>query len=583
MFERSEGSHLFRLVVVGLYSLLLTSLAETVIVLDLFATQSVDTTISASLILSFVGSQLSLLFLLVHSLLARRQRLAIVYNHFRSSLGFICRFLPRLLIMLWMIAAAVGIIVAARQPKCLPGHVMQPFWQIGLSCQLHRANVGIAVVAFVSTCIVFCCIEVSNRPYQASLMGITQADSDDICGLKSSHSDVSWSSTSSADSLTREKQYNYGPSDLELRASDRAQWIQKQNSVSSRPAVYPPILRYSSTGPLSLPGYFYLDRRTAASLSQIPYPHSHRSGSVSSTATSLPFALGDSYSLSPFSRAGSTVSTISRSTSGTSVRKSPLSTMRRASEPEVPVIPAKFIHTNKKPRLQRSPTLPCSWSPSLTHAPLSADPAIRAFSSESESPSHKSVTRGQGAPSMASTNGIRFVKSSLGLNLSLRASCIPPELPVRARGHSIPSISTCADSACANNPITPTVSYSTRPRISTTPSSSTSSLYIPRLRPLLASNPVDGNTAQVSQLSHYPSSTYTSRTTSSTPSTNRATCNMLEAQRVKRRWELARSREASAYGMGGWSTLPPDDRKQLTSLRRARERGREKKRAYTAS
>lgn len=55
MFESSEGSGLFRLVVVGLYSLLLSSLAETVIVLYLYGTHSVDTTISASLILSFVG------------------------------------------------------------------------------------------------------------------------------------------------------------------------------------------------------------------------------------------------------------------------------------------------------------------------------------------------------------------------------------------------------------------------------------------------------------------------------------------------------------------------------------------------
>ena len=383
--------------------------------------------------------------------------------------------------------------------------------------------------------------------------------------------------------MKREKQYHCGPIDLELRASDRAQWIQKQNSVLSRPPIHPPTLRYSSTGPLSLPGYFYLDRRTAASLPHIPYPHSHRSGSSSSTATSLPFALGDSYSLSPFSRAGSTASTISRSTSCTSVRKSPLSTMRRASEPEVPVIPAKFLDTNNKPQLQRSPTLPCSWSPSLTHAPLSADPAIRAFSTESESPSQKSITRSQGAQAMASVNGIRFVKSSLDLNLSLQASCIPPELPLRARGHSIPSTSTCANSACANTPRTPTVTYSTRPRISTTPSSSTSSLQIPRSRPLLASHPVDGNTAQTPQLSHYPSSAYSSRTTSSTPSTNCATYNILEAQRVKRRWELARSREASAYGMGGWCTVPLDDKQQITSLRRARGRGREKKRAYTAS
>lgn len=58
-----------------------------------------------------------------------------------------CGFLPRVLILLWMVTAAVCLIVAARQPKCIPGQAMQNFWQIGLSCQLHRAIVGMAVVA----------------------------------------------------------------------------------------------------------------------------------------------------------------------------------------------------------------------------------------------------------------------------------------------------------------------------------------------------------------------------------------------------------------------------------------------------
>lgn len=55
MFGSSAGSGLLRFVVVGLYSLLLSSLAETILVLYLYAIRSVDTTMSASLILSFVG------------------------------------------------------------------------------------------------------------------------------------------------------------------------------------------------------------------------------------------------------------------------------------------------------------------------------------------------------------------------------------------------------------------------------------------------------------------------------------------------------------------------------------------------
>ncbi len=394
---------------------------------------------------------------------------------------------------------------------------------------------------------------------------------------------MSWSSTSVADSLKREKLYHYRSTDLELRASDRAQWVQKQNSVSSRSAIYPPIIRYSSTGPLSLPGYFYLDRSTAAFLPQIPYPLSHRSGSLSTIVTPSPSAHGNSFGPSPPSRAGSTVSSVSLSTSAASVRKSPLSTMRRASEPEVPVIPAKFLDINNKPQLQRSPTLPWSWSPPLTHAPLSADPAIRAFSTKNESPSRRPVTCVQSAQTVDSVDGVQFVESSLDLNLPLQASCVPPKLPVRARGHSIPSTSARPNLACAKAPVTAAVTYSTRPRISATPSSSTSSLHIPRLRPLPATNPVNGNRAQAPQLTHCPSSAYSSKTISSIPSTNFTTHNILEAQRVKRRWELARSREASAYGMGGWGTVPIDDEKQITSLRKAKERGREKERAYTSS
>jgi hypothetical protein len=166
MFSSMAYSGLLRLVVLGLYSLLLLCLAQTVVVLYLYATRHVDTTIVASLMLSFVGvsrathrshwsrtdvllgkSQLSIIFILIHSLLARCHRLDIMYNCPRTNLSTLCRFLPRILIILWMIAAAVGMIVAARQPKCMPGIVLQDSWQFGLSCQLHRATVGMSAAA----------------------------------------------------------------------------------------------------------------------------------------------------------------------------------------------------------------------------------------------------------------------------------------------------------------------------------------------------------------------------------------------------------------------------------------------------
>jgi hypothetical protein len=55
MLSSTEGNTILRLVVVGLYSLLICSLSQTIIVLQLYATGSVDTTISTSLILAFVS------------------------------------------------------------------------------------------------------------------------------------------------------------------------------------------------------------------------------------------------------------------------------------------------------------------------------------------------------------------------------------------------------------------------------------------------------------------------------------------------------------------------------------------------
>jgi hypothetical protein len=434
----------------------------------------------------------------------------------------------------------------------------------------------------VSSSTIFCCIEISNRPYQASLFGILEPDQDDTPGLKPSISGLSWSSASSSDSLKRQKLYHHRPTDLESLTSDRAIWIQRRNSLSSQSAIYQRTLRYSSTGPLSSPASLHLNRSPSSFFPQVPHSASYRCTSTSSTTTPTPSALGTFYSSLPSTRAGPTISSVSRSTSSTSTRKSPLSTMRRASEPEVPLIPAKFLDAKSKPQLQRIPTLPYSWSPSLTHAPLSADPAIRAFSTKKET-FERPVTGGVSTRRMASNNGIRFVEPSLYLISSSRSSSITPELPVRARGHSIPSDIVPAVSP-STNVSAPTATYSTRPRISATPTSSAlSSLYVPRARPVLASNQGSGNSTKRPQLMHQTSSACSNRATSSTLTTDFATHNILEAQRVERRWELARSREAGAYGMGGWSLIPEDGDAPITSMRKAVGRDREKKRACAAS
>lgn len=44
-------------------------------------------------------------------------------------------------------SAAAGLVVAARQPTCLPGYEGHAFWKFGTSCDIHRATVGLAVAA----------------------------------------------------------------------------------------------------------------------------------------------------------------------------------------------------------------------------------------------------------------------------------------------------------------------------------------------------------------------------------------------------------------------------------------------------
>lgn len=370
--------------------------------------------------------------------------------------------------------------------------------------------------------------------------------------------------------------------DLESVATDRALWLQRRDSHSSQSAIYPPTLRSSSIGSLFPPEMNPMNRVPAAFLPRIPCYPSYNFASPSSTSMCSPSALSSPYgSLSP-SRAESTLSSVSRSTSSTSSRKSPLSTMRRASEPDVPIIPAKFLEVTNKPQLQRSPTLPCSWSPTLTHAPLSADPAIRAFSTECESDFDQPVNNRTSAQK-SSSNSICIDQSSAEISPGNQFPAVRPELPVRARGHSVPCDVTTSTRPPLESPQR-AATYFTYPRVSKAPASRTlSSLDIPRTRPALTCDSNHPQGIRRPQLTQCPSLAHSNRKISSTLSTEFTTRNMLEAQRVKKRWELARSREANVYGMGTWSTVPEESRKRTSNMRKARDGVIRKQRACTAS
>ena len=227
--------------------------------------------------------------------------------------------------------------------------------------------------------------------------------------------------------------------DLEAATSNWALWLQRRNSVSTRPAACPSGLR-----------------RFPQSISQSPFPQSQssihgspstglvpsRTLSFSSTRTPSPSELGMFGNQVGPSRALSAVSSISRSSSSTSIRRSPLSTMRRVSEPEIPIIPPQFLEPQDPRSIQRRPTLPCSWSPALKHAPLSADPAIRAFSSETViCPSTSTGTcatvpqasRSFGGKNLSVKTGIRMVSSSEHPDPTCHGRPRTPRPPVQAR------------------------------------------------------------------------------------------------------------------------------------------------------
>lgn len=100
---------------------------------------------------------MSLFYLSLHSLLARKHRLAGLYPPPRSFLHATCRDTLRVMMLVWIAASASGLIVAARQPECLPGLSHHDFWKFGVSCKLHRATVGIAVSAMLVVFDMFNC------------------------------------------------------------------------------------------------------------------------------------------------------------------------------------------------------------------------------------------------------------------------------------------------------------------------------------------------------------------------------------------------------------------------------------------
>ena len=149
--------------IVELWVLTLYSIAITGLALFLYSRQYVDSTMAAGVLFSLMGVRsyrprsftvltklqaiLSLIYVLFHCLLSRRFRSAGMRRPAKTRLDSACSNLPRLLMLLWIVATAMDLIVASRRPTCLPGPRHGDFWQAGMSCRMHRSIAALSVLA----------------------------------------------------------------------------------------------------------------------------------------------------------------------------------------------------------------------------------------------------------------------------------------------------------------------------------------------------------------------------------------------------------------------------------------------------
>ncbi|KKK23675.1 hypothetical protein P175DRAFT_0436779 [Aspergillus ochraceoroseus IBT 24754] len=157
---------------VSLYFLLLQSLIEWVLVLYLYGNRNVDSKMAPSLILALIASFFTVPLVVLHSFLAWQYNRVLGSGARKTMLHTICTYILRFTITVWLAASVAGLVVASQQAPCLPDSAYGSFWNVGVSCALHRAVVIVSVVSFLTVCLYFCSRELCERPYDISLLGV---------------------------------------------------------------------------------------------------------------------------------------------------------------------------------------------------------------------------------------------------------------------------------------------------------------------------------------------------------------------------------------------------------------------------
>ncbi|KAB2576693.1 hypothetical protein DBV05_g4746 [Lasiodiplodia theobromae] len=124
--------------------------------LALFAAQSIDKTILPSTVLTIVSAVASFSYIILHSIVARRQnrlQQGVTSRKFENACYVAIR-LAVTLCILWLLTSGWNFIVAARQPVCLPQSFSSDLgdrWRVGSSCAAERFSAAISFLALPDT------------------------------------------------------------------------------------------------------------------------------------------------------------------------------------------------------------------------------------------------------------------------------------------------------------------------------------------------------------------------------------------------------------------------------------------------
>ncbi|GME60793.1 uncharacterized protein LTHEOB_3695 [Neofusicoccum parvum] len=146
--------------------------------LALFAARSIDTTILPSTVLTIVSAVASISYVVVHSIVARRQnRLQHEYAPRRfENACYVALRLAVALCILWLMTSGWNFIIAARQPTCLSessSNATEDSWKVGSSCAAERFSSAVSFIALVASCTLFGILAIVRRPFEATLLGFS--------------------------------------------------------------------------------------------------------------------------------------------------------------------------------------------------------------------------------------------------------------------------------------------------------------------------------------------------------------------------------------------------------------------------